>query len=97
MKLLDASVLHKTEIGGVHLGVATPERLDAALDALEAVGARRYLIESMALAGVDLLHANPHLTEIEINPLRLTAHGLVALDAVAVAKHPEVPDAHTHQ
>ena len=175
VKLLDASVLHKTEIGGVHLGVATPEQLDAALDALDAAGARRYLVESMAPAGLDLvvgghrdpvfgpvvlcglggttaealadvalrlapltpaqaaampgelagrvlldgwrggpvldraalaevlvalgdlLHANPHLAEIEINPLRLTAYGLVALDAVAVARHPEVSDAHAHQ
>ena len=166
VKLLDAAVLHKTEIGGVRLGVATPEQLDAALDALEAAGARRYLVESMAPAGVDLvvgarrdpvfgpvvlcglggtaaealadvalrlapltparaaampgelacralldgwrggpvldrdalaavlvalgdlLCANPHLTEIEINPLRLTGHGLLALDAVAVADHP---------
>ena len=29
-----------------------------------------------------LLAANPGVEEIEINPLRLTAEGLVALDAV---------------
>lgn len=173
VKLLDARVLHKTEIGGVHLGVATPDQLEAALDALEAAGARRFLVESMAPPGVDLvvgahrdpvfgpvvlcglggtaaealadvalrlapltaaqaaamprelagrtllegwrggpvldpdafaavvvalgdlLHANPRLAEIEINPLRLTARGLVALDAVAVARDPEVPVGHT--
>lgn len=50
VKLLDAAVLHKTEIGGVHLGVRTAAELDAALDALDAAGARRYLVESMAPA-----------------------------------------------
>lgn len=162
VKLLDASVLHKTEIGGVHLGVTTPAELDAALDRLDAAGAPRYLVEAMAPPGVDLvvgarrdpvfgpvvllglggttaevladvairlapltpaeaaampselagralltgwrggpvldtlelgrlvaalgalLAANPALDDIEINPLRLTADGLVALDAVIV-------------
>ncbi|MFK4099298.1 acetate--CoA ligase family protein [Streptomyces sp. NPDC019531] len=173
VKLLDAAVLHKTEIGGVRLGVRTPEELDAALDAIEAAGARltrrqphiqRSLVEAMAPAGVDLvvgarrdpvfgpvvlvglggttaealadvsirlaplsvseaaampaelagralldgwrggpeldrtalgkvtaalgdlLAARPELAEIEINPLRITAQGLVALDAVCRAR-----------
>ncbi|MFJ6651058.1 acetate--CoA ligase family protein [Streptomyces sp. NPDC091290] len=163
VKLLDAAVLHKTEIGGVRLGVRTPRQLDAALDALEAVGATRFLVESMASAGVDLvvgarrdpvfgpvvlvglggtsaealadvsirlaplsvaeaaampaelagyalldgwrggpaldraalgkvtvalgdlLATHPEVAEIEINPLRITAQGLVALDAVCIA------------
>ncbi|GAB3975271.1 acetate--CoA ligase family protein [Actinoallomurus acanthiterrae] len=175
VKLLDAAVLHKTEIGGVFLGVATPGGLDTALDALEAVGARRFLVESMAPPGVDLvvgarrdpvfgpvilaglggttaeayadvavrlaplshaeaaampaelaghalldgwrggpaldrhalarvvvalgdlLAAHSWIADIEINPLRLTAQGLIALDAVCVATDPEVPDGRTHQ
>jgi acetyltransferase len=164
VKLLDAAVLHKTEIGGVHLGVRTPTDLDAALDRLDAAGARAYLVERMAEPGVDLvlgarrdpvfgpivllglggttaealadvtirvaplspaaaagmpdelagrallhgwrggpvldvaqlsdvvsavgdlLAANPDLDEIEVNPLRLTATGLVALDAVVIPR-----------
>ncbi|MEU6251576.1 acetate--CoA ligase family protein [Streptomyces sp. NPDC047043] len=160
VKVLDAAILHKTEIGGVHLGVRTPEELDAALDAIGPV--RRYLVEAMAPPGVDLvlgvrrdpvfgpvvlaglggtaaealadvairlapltaaeaasmpddlaaralldgwrggpvldrdefgqvvsalaaaLAASPDTAEIEINPLRLTAVGLIALDAVIV-------------
>uniref|UniRef100_UPI0012B9D4BE acetate--CoA ligase family protein n=1 Tax=Streptomyces blattellae TaxID=2569855 RepID=UPI0012B9D4BE len=163
VKLLDAAVPHKTDVGGVRLGVRTPEELDAALDVIEAAGANRFLIESMASSGVDLvvgarrdpvfgpvvlvgfggttaealpdvsirlaplgvgeaatmpaelaghalldgwrggpvldraalgvvvaalgglLAAHPALTEIEINPLRITAQGLVALDAVCIA------------
>jgi acyl-CoA synthetase (NDP forming) len=163
-KLLDAAVLHKTEVGGVHLGIRTPQELDAALDALEAAGARRFLVEAMAPPGVDLvagarrdpvfgpvvlaglggitaeaiadvavrlaplpaaeaalmpgelaarplldgwrggpvldaaafgralsrlgdlLAAHPHLDEIEVNPLRLTAGGLIALDAVILTR-----------
>ncbi|KMS69962.1 acyl-CoA synthetase [Streptomyces viridochromogenes] len=178
VKLLDAAVLHKTEIGGVRLGVRTPDELDAALDAIEAAGASptrrrphvpRSLVESMAPAGVDLvvgarrdpvfgpvvlvglggttaealadvsirlaplsvseaaampaelaaralldgwrggpvldpaalgevtaalgdlLAAHPELAEIEINPLRITAQGLVALDAVCTAAEAAAP------
>ncbi|HUR72715.1 MAG TPA: acetate--CoA ligase family protein [Sporichthya sp.] len=55
VKLLDAAVLHTTEIGGVHLEVSSPAELHAALDALDAAGARRYLVEAMAPDGVDLI------------------------------------------
>jgi acetate---CoA ligase (ADP-forming) len=160
VKVLDAAILHKTEIGGVHLGVRIPAELDAALDAIGT--GRRYLVEAMAPPGVDLvlgvrrdpvfgpvvlaglggtaaealadvairlapltvaeaasipddlagralldgwrggpvldreefgrvtaalaaaLAASPDTEEIEINPLRLTADGLIALDAVIV-------------
>jgi acetyltransferase len=162
VKILDARVLHKTEIGGVVLGVSTPGELDAALDRLRAAGAERFLVERMAAPGVDLvlgarrdpvfgpvlllglggvtaealadvtirlaplepgeaalmpgelaghalldgwrggpvldsaafglvaaalgdlLAANPGIGEIEINPLRLTETGLIALDAVLI-------------
>jgi acetyltransferase len=39
-----------------------------------------------------LLAANPLLDETEINPLRLTAQGLIALDAVIITR--EADDAH---
>ncbi|MET7331170.1 acetate--CoA ligase family protein [Nonomuraea sp. NPDC005650] len=172
VKLLDAAVLHKTELGGVHLNITGPDELEAALDRLDAAGARRCLIEKMAPPGVDLivgarrdpvfgpvvlaglggtvaealadvairlaplslaqaasmpaelagrallagwrggpvldvdelsrivvalgglLAANPLLDEIEINPLRLTADGLVALDAVIIPR--EADDAQPH-
>jgi acyl-CoA synthetase (NDP forming) len=203
VKVLDAAILHKTEIGGVHLGVRTPADLDRALDRIDAIGAAhspdraigaahspdraigaahspdraigavRYLVEEMAPAGVDLiaaarrdpvfgpvvlvglggttaeavadvairlapiepalaaampgdlaardalfgwrggptldtaelgrvlaalgdlLAANPALDEIEVNPLRLTADGLIALDAVVITK--ETEDAQPHR
>jgi acetyltransferase len=177
VKILDSTVLHKTEIGGVHLGVRTPADLDTALDRLDGIGAARYLVETMAPAGVDLvlgarrdpvfgpivllglggttaealadvsirlaplgaedaaemplelgghalldgwrggpvldpaelaragaalgdlLLANPDLEEVEINPLRLTESGLIALDAVVLTRHTsrEASDAHPHQ
>jgi acetyltransferase len=173
VKILDAEVLHKTEIGGVHLGVKSAEELKVALDALDAAGAQRYLVEAMAPSGVDLvlgarrdpvfgpvvllglggttaealadvairlaplsvaqaaempeelagrallhgwrggptldpsllgravaalgalLATNPGIEEIEINPLRLTHDGLVALDAVLISR--EAGDAQPDQ
>lgn len=173
VKLLDATVLHKTEIGGVKLGIRDSTELESALDTLEAAGASRFLVERMAPGGVDLvlgarrdavfgpivlvglggttaealadvsvrlapltvaeaalmpaelagrallegwrggpsldpaalgeavarlggaLAAAPDLAEIEVNPLRLTDDGLVALDAVVL--HREADDAQPHQ
>jgi len=163
VKILDATVVHKTEVGGVHLGVRTAEALHAALDALDAIATPAYLIESMAGPGVDLflgarrdpvfgpilvaglggtaaeaigdvairsahlthsaaatmlddlqcaplldgwrggpvldrdefahiavtlasyLNNHAEIVDIEINPLRLTPNGLIALDAVVLA------------
>lgn len=170
IKLVDATVLHKTEIGGVQLGITTGHELDAALGALDSAGAEEYLIEEMAPAGVDLvvgarhdpvfgtilllgiggtaveatgdvavrplplrdgatttmideltarellqgwrggptidvdalayvlsvlgetLESSPGITEIEINPLRLTHDGLIALDAVIAAESTTVKE-----
>lgn len=164
LKIVDASIIHKTEVGGVHLGITTPEELDLAFSALQAIGGREYLIEKMAPSGVDLvlgvrqdpvfgpvvvvglggtaaealgdvairslplsersaasmiedlqsmdllfswrggpsldvaeltkaieavggaLLANPGIVDLEINPLRLTNDGLIALDAVVLTQ-----------
>jgi acyl-CoA synthetase (NDP forming) len=161
VKILDATILHKTEVGGVHLGIRTHAELAEALDALDN---RRVLVETMAPAGIDLIVGArrdpvfgpvvlvglggttaealadvvlraapvssaevaamadellgralldgwrggavldraalarvvrglgqvlldaPQVNEIEINPLRLTRDGLVALDAVITGK-----------
>ena len=162
VKMIDASVLHKTEAGGVRLGVRTPDELSEAWADVARTGAREFLVERMAPDGVDLvvsvrrdpvfgpiallglggtaaeayadvairtvgfgaatvtsmvdelragallrgwrggpslddaelaqvfagltavLASAPTLQEVELNPLRLTADGLVALDAVVV-------------
>lgn len=160
VKTLDAGVIHKTDISGVHLGIGTGAELDDALDALDRIGAPAYLVESMAEPGTELILGvrrdavfgpvvvaglggtsaeaigdvairsgdittagaeamlddlqsaavldgrrggpvldrsefariavtlarfvadHPEIGDIEINPLRLTARGLIALDAV---------------
>jgi acetyltransferase len=162
VKLSDADVIHKSDSGGVHLGVRTRAELSSAVNSLTEIGAEAMLVEAMAPPGVDLvvgarrdpvfgpvvllgiggvatevyadvaiaavpaplrqlvampeqlsarqlldgfrgaapvdrealaqvmrligdlLIANPHIDEIEINPLRAHAGGLVALDAVIV-------------
>jgi acetyltransferase len=55
VKLLDARIIHKSDAGGVFLGVSDGAGLDRALDGLEAAGHHRFLVESMAPPGVDLL------------------------------------------
>lgn len=55
VKLLDAGIVHKSDVGGVWLGIRDPADLDRALDALEDAGHLRFLVESMAAPGVNLL------------------------------------------
>jgi acetyltransferase len=57
-KVLSAELLHKTEHSGVHLNLADRDALTAALahiDAIPLAGERRYLIEEMAPAGLELI------------------------------------------
>lgn len=53
VKILDAEVLHKTEVGGVQVGVRTHEELDEALARMPASPA--LLVERMAPAGPELI------------------------------------------
>jgi acetyltransferase len=163
VKVCDAAILHKSDVGGVHLGIVDHDSIDAAVTALAGLGEHPLLVERMVPDGVDLvagarrdpvfgavvllgvggtatevyadvaiasfptsrdqltalfdqlrgrvlldgfrgrpvvdraavvdvlqslgalLLANDHLTDVEINPLRFTADGPVALDAVLVA------------
>ena len=163
-KISDADMLHKSDHGGVHLGLRSHDQLTEAFAALGDIGAREVLVEAMASSGVDLvvgarrdpvfgpvvllgiggvatevyadvaiaslpatpedladladqlqaqalldgfrgdpvvdraklgricalvgdlLIANPHLDDVEINPLRATAGGLIALDAVLLER-----------
>lgn len=58
LKILSAAVTHKTEVGGVHLNIETPEALQAALkkiDAIDAPGEKGYLLEEMAGNGLEII------------------------------------------
>jgi acetate---CoA ligase (ADP-forming) len=57
VKVLDARVLHKTDVGAVHVGVSNERELDIALNAIRAAipDAEGYLIEELAPPGTDLL------------------------------------------
>uniref|UniRef100_UPI000AB645B8 acetate--CoA ligase family protein n=1 Tax=Streptomyces europaeiscabiei TaxID=146819 RepID=UPI000AB645B8 len=79
VKVLDAAILHKTEIGGVHLGVRTADELDAAVDAIGPD--HRYLVEAMAPAGVDLVLGVRR--DPVFGPVVLTGLGGTAAEALA--------------
>ncbi|MGX1479943.1 UNVERIFIED_CONTAM: acyl-CoA synthetase (NDP forming) [Streptomyces canus] len=53
VKILDAEILHKTEVGGVQVGIRTHEELDEALVRMPASPA--LLVERMAPAGPELI------------------------------------------
>lgn len=58
LKILSSEITHKTEVGGVQLNLTTEDELAAAvekIDAIEIEGNRRYLLESMAPAGLELI------------------------------------------
>ncbi|MER6784114.1 acetate--CoA ligase family protein [Streptomyces sp. NPDC000658] len=53
VKILDADILHKTDVGGVQVGIRTHEELDEALARMPASPA--LLVEQMAPAGPELI------------------------------------------
>ncbi len=57
VKVLDPAILHKSEIGGVHVNVTSSAALDSALDRIDAIEGpeRPYLVEAMAPAGLELI------------------------------------------
>lgn len=58
VKVLDASIMHKSDVGGVYLGVDTAADLEAALDAIDLLVADRpprYLVEEMLPPGLELI------------------------------------------
>lgn len=80
VKLVDAAVLHKTDIGGVVLGVATEQQMTAALDTLDRAGATVYLVERMASPGVDLI-VGAHLDPV-FGPVVVVGLGGVAAEVL---------------
>lgn len=58
VKILAADIAHKTDVGGVIVGVSSHDDMEAALDKIDripTVSPRRYLIEEMAPEGVELI------------------------------------------
>lgn len=58
VKVLDAAILHKADVGGVHTNIRTPDQLDVALDVIDRIPNRssgRYLLERQAGSGVELI------------------------------------------
>jgi acetyltransferase len=81
VKMLSSTVLHKSDVGGVRLGVRTAAELDHALDALEAAGARRYLVETMAPDGIDLIAGGRR--DPVFGPMVVVGLGGIAAEALA--------------
>ena len=58
VKVLSAEILHKTEVGGVHLGIREESDLKDALhkiDSIKSAAGHAYLLEEMAGPGLDLI------------------------------------------
>lgn len=82
VKMVDAAVLHKTELGGVRLGITGPKQMDAAIDEITAAtGATEFLVEQMAPSGVDLVVSVRR--DPVFGPIGLVGLGGTAAEAIA--------------
>jgi acetyltransferase len=82
-KILASEIAHKTEVGGVQLGIATSTQLDAALEQLDAIalsGPRRYLLETMAPPGLELIVGG--VRDASFGPLVLVGLGGTLAEAL---------------
>lgn len=59
VKILDANILHKSDVGGIRLDVRTGKQLEAALEAIDAIKSstrkKKYLVEEMAPPGLEII------------------------------------------
>ncbi len=55
VKVLHPAIEHKTEAGGVHLGIDDDESLELALEAIDRIEGARYLVEETAPGGPELI------------------------------------------
>ena len=59
VKVLDPRITHKTESGGVHIGIRTAKQMDSALAQIDSINSRtrkkRYLVEAMAEPGLEVI------------------------------------------
>lgn len=82
-KILAAEISHKTEAGGVHLGLGDEAAFNHALDALDAIpldGERRYLVEAMAPPGVELIVGS--LRDASFGPTIMVGMGGTTAEAI---------------
>ena len=91
-KVLDPAILHKSDVGGVHLGIESAAALEAAIYAIDRLSSAGYLIEEMAPDGLDLIlgaRNDPSFGPTVLLGLGGTA--AEAMDDVAVALAPLGP------
>ncbi len=83
VKVLAAEILHKTEVGGVHVNIDTQQKLHGALDAIDGIevaGDTRYLIEPMAPAGLEIIVGGTN--DVSFGPTILVGLGGTAAEAL---------------
>lgn len=76
-----AAGAHKTELGGVRLGLANAAQLDAAVRGLAALGDRRVLLQAMARGGTELIVGSVH--DAQCGPLVMIGAGGILTDVLA--------------
>ena len=95
VKVLDATVLHKSDVGGVHVGVRSHAELDAALDVIDGIAVidridstsqRRYLVEEQAPPGTELIVGG--VRDAVFGPVVLLGLGGVAVELGGPARNP---------
>lgn len=84
VKVCDPALSHKTDVGGVHLGIRTARDLDDALDAIDRIApgrSVRYLVERQAPPGPELIVGG--LRDPSFGPVVLVGAGGTAAELVA--------------
>ena len=79
VKLLHADVVHKSDVGGVHLGVDDERSLERALAEIDRTADARYLLEETAAPGPELLLGARR--DAVFGPLVVLASGGTAVEA----------------
>lgn len=84
VKVLDPRITHKSEVGGVHVGIRTARQMESALADIDSIKSRtrqkRYLIEEMAPPGLEVIVGGRN--DPSWGPVVLVGIGGIAAEAV---------------
>jgi acetyltransferase len=94
VKVSAATILHKSALGGVRLGIDNPADLQAAFDDLANLATGEVLVEQMVAPGVDLIVAARR--DLVFGPVVMVGVGGTATDLYADVALASIPCSHAH-
>ena len=87
VKIVSPDIVHKSDVGGVKLGLKTPGQVGKADDnILETIDVSN--LEELLLKLSAFVEQNPEVKELDLNPIFVYRDGAIAVDTRVILEEP---------